>query len=50
MDSAGCRIKGNISGKGAKIYHVPGEANYEATRIDAARGERWFKITMCDLK
>ncbi len=39
---AGCDIKGNINGKGAKIYHVPGEANYEATRIDTARGERWF--------
>ncbi len=35
-----CRIKGNINGKGAKIYHVPGDANYEATRIDSDRGER----------
>ncbi len=39
---AGCRIKGNINGKGAKIYHVPGDVNYEGTRIDTGRGERWF--------
>jgi endonuclease YncB( thermonuclease family) len=37
-----CRIKGNINGKGEKIYHVPGDVNYEETRIDTGRGERWF--------
>jgi endonuclease YncB( thermonuclease family) len=36
-----CRIKGNISGSG-KIYHVPGTAAYEKTRIDESKGERWF--------
>jgi endonuclease YncB( thermonuclease family) len=36
-----CRIKGNISGSG-KIYHVPGTAAYGKTKIDEARGERWF--------
>ena len=36
-----CRIKGNISGSG-KIYHVPGTAAYAKTKIDEARGERWF--------
>ena len=37
----GCRIKGNISSSG-KIFHVPGSAAYEKTRIDTAKGERWF--------
>ena len=39
----GCRIKGNIShNQGKRIYHVPGGADYERTRIDLAKGERWF--------
>ena len=37
-----CRIKGNINRKGDRIYHVPGGASYNATRIDVSRGERWF--------
>ena len=37
-----CRIKGNISQKGTRIYHVPGVASYPKTRIDTAKGERWF--------
>lgn len=37
-----CRIKGNISDRGDRIYHVPGSRHYERTRIDTARGERWF--------
>ena len=36
------RIKGNISRKGTRIYHVPGGAWYAKTRIDTAKGERWF--------
>lgn len=36
-----CRIKGNISDSG-KLYHLPGSPDYERTRIDPARGERWF--------
>ena len=36
-----CRIKGNISGSG-KIYHMPGSAAYDKTRIDESKGERWF--------
>lgn len=36
-----CAIKGNISASG-HIYHVTGGISYGATRIDAARGERWF--------
>ncbi len=37
-----CAIKGNISSKGERIYHVPGGRYYGATVIDAAKGERWF--------
>jgi endonuclease YncB( thermonuclease family) len=38
-----CAIKGNISYKtGERIYHMPGDRYYDATRIDASRGERWF--------
>nr|WP_300443617.1 thermonuclease family protein [uncultured Mameliella sp.] len=39
----GCTIKGNISSNaGARIYHVPGQSWYEATRISMDKGERWF--------
>lgn len=37
-----CTIKGNISRHGAKNYHLPGSEHYADTRIDTARGERWF--------
>ncbi|MGZ1520293.1 thermonuclease family protein [Xanthomonas citri] len=40
--SSGCRIKGNISRQGKKIYHVPGQRNYESTSIDLSHGERMF--------
>jgi endonuclease YncB( thermonuclease family) len=40
--SAGCRIKGNINSSDERIYHVPGSASYDDTRIDQSRGERWF--------
>ena len=36
-----CRIKGNISDNG-RIYHLPGQKHYEQTRINTAKGERWF--------
>ncbi|ETD89066.1 thermonuclease family protein [Rhodobacter capsulatus] len=36
-----CRIKGNISKKG-QIFHLPGSRDYDRTRIDETRGERWF--------
>jgi micrococcal nuclease len=39
---AGCVIKGNISSKGEKIYHVPGGQSYAATVITPSKGERWF--------
>lgn len=38
----GCAIKGNVSGSGRRLYHVPGGRDYAATRIDTDRGERWF--------
>lgn len=37
-----CLIKGNISSKGAKIYHLPGSSSYNSTKIDTSQGERWF--------
>ncbi|WP_292223627.1 hypothetical protein [Mesorhizobium sp.] len=40
--SAGCSIKGNISAKGERIYHVPGQKFYADTKIAEAKGERWF--------
>ena len=39
--AADCAIKGNIS-DGGRIYHLPGQDHYDATRISTARGERWF--------
>ena len=40
--TAACRIKGNIGSGGRKLYHVPGTASYQSTRIDPTKGERWF--------
>ena len=38
-----CNIKGNISyNSGEAIYHVPGQRDYERTRIRWSDGERWF--------
>lgn len=39
---SGCVIKGNISNKGTRIYHVPGGRWYDRTKIDEAKGERVF--------
>jgi endonuclease YncB( thermonuclease family) len=39
---AGCPIKGNINDKGERIYHAPWSPWYERTRVNAAKGERWF--------
>lgn len=36
-----CRIKGNISASG-RIFHSPGQLDYEQTGINLAKGERWF--------
>ena len=37
-----CKIKGNISSSGEKIYHMPGQRYYDETKIDLAKGEKWF--------
>jgi endonuclease YncB( thermonuclease family) len=37
-----CTIKGNITRKGARIYHRPGQRDYDRTRIIESKGERWF--------
>ncbi len=37
----GCPIKGNISDRG-RIYHAPWSQYYSRTRINEAKGERWF--------
>ncbi len=39
----GCSIKANISpNTGERIYHVPGQRYYWATRVNWLKGERWF--------
>lgn len=35
-------IKGNISSSGEKIFHAPGQRDYNKTVIDESKGERWF--------
>lgn len=35
-------IKGNIAADGTRIAHSPGQANYENTVIDPAKGEKMF--------
>lgn len=43
LPGSGCNIKGNISiDSGERIYHVPGQRYYDATRISPQHGERWF--------
>jgi hypothetical protein len=41
-EKPGCDIKGNISDKKEKIYHMKGWPSYAATKIDPSKGERWF--------
>lgn len=40
--TAACAIKGNVSAGGTRIYHLPGQRDYAATRITPSRGEAWF--------
>jgi hypothetical protein len=43
LPGSGCNIKGNVSIEtGERIYHVPGQMFYSATRISPEYGERWF--------
>jgi micrococcal nuclease len=37
-----CDIKGNISRAGDKIFHIPGDSEYDITGISPSKGERWF--------
>lgn len=37
-----CDIKGNINRSGERIYHTRESASYASTRINTAKGERWF--------
>jgi endonuclease YncB( thermonuclease family) len=37
-----CRIKGNVSGSRERIYHAPGQRDYERVKVDEKQGERWF--------
>ena len=39
----GCAIKGNISQRtGERIYHNPGQQDYDDTKIAPEYGEMWF--------
>lgn len=38
----GCAIKGNVNGKGERIYHMPWSRYYDAVRMDEIKGKRWF--------
>ena len=41
--SSECNVKGNISvSSGAKFYHIQGMPEYEITRINTSKGERFF--------
>jgi len=42
VGTSGCNIKGNVSNKGERIYHLPGQKFYEKTKISESKGERWF--------
>jgi hypothetical protein len=37
-----CDIKGNVSATGERIFHVPGQANYQNVIIDPEHGEACF--------
>jgi micrococcal nuclease len=37
-----CKIKGNISSSGKKIYHLPSQRYYKRTFIDTKKGEKYF--------
>ncbi|GBF97172.1 hypothetical protein Rsub_10359 [Raphidocelis subcapitata] len=39
---SGCAIKGNIGSRGDKIYHLPGQGEYDAVKIETNKGEKYF--------
>src|SRR5690606_38763984 len=43
LPGSGCNIKGNVNRvTGERIYHVPGQKYYRATRISPPHADRWF--------
>lgn len=40
--AAGCAIKGNVNRQGERIYHVPGQRDYDRVVMDPAKGKRLF--------
>lgn len=42
-NTSDCPVKGNISSKGERIYHVRGGRFYDRTRINPSAGERCFE-------
>ena len=43
FSQSNCNIKGNISlNSGSKFYHLLGMEDYDTTRIEESKGERWF--------
>jgi endonuclease YncB( thermonuclease family) len=39
---SGCVIKGNINSRGDKVYQTPDMPAYDKTKVNPAKGERWF--------
>ena len=39
---SGCKIKGNVSAQGQRIYHVPGGRYYESVKIEPSKGEKFY--------
>ena len=37
-----CAVKGNVNSEGEKIYHTPGQRDYQRTDIRPEEGDRWF--------
>ena len=37
-----CPIKGNVNRDDVRIYHTPWSRSYKRTKINTAKGERWF--------
>ena len=37
-----CMIKGNVSRKGERIYHMPGDRDYNRVQMDKGARKRWF--------
>lgn len=37
-----CSIKGNVSTRGEKIYHMPGQRDYGSVKVNERNGEQWF--------